>query len=254
MENTKTTKTPLPRVNVLDNLRGFSLVSMILYHGMYDLVYLFGVDVPWYRGWPGYIWQQSICWTFILVSGASTHYGKKPLRRGLEVLACGLLLTLGTWLFMPGQVILFGVLHFMGLAMLLAAALRPLLRRIPPAAGLAGAFLLFAFTKGIYFGFLGFLDIPLLRLPAGLYSTPFLFPLGLPGPGFASSDYFPLIPWFFLFLCGYFLWALAKGRFKPKISRPNPLAFLGRHSLIIYMLHQPALYGLLTGLRLLGAL
>ena len=57
------------RLHFLDALRGVTLISMIAYHGMWNLVYLFGVQAPWYRGTPGYLWQQSICWTFILLSG-----------------------------------------------------------------------------------------------------------------------------------------------------------------------------------------
>ena len=71
------------RYHLLDGLRGLTLVSMILYHGMYDLVELYGVSVGWFFRTPGYIWQQSICWTFILLSGFCWRLGKEPLKRGL---------------------------------------------------------------------------------------------------------------------------------------------------------------------------
>lgn len=57
------------RYALLDELRGLDLISMMLYHGTWDAVYLFGVAVPWYAGTPGRLWQQSICWGFILLSG-----------------------------------------------------------------------------------------------------------------------------------------------------------------------------------------
>ena len=57
------------RYALLDELRGLDLISMMLYHGTWDAVYLFGVAVPWYAGTPGRLWQQSICWVFILLSG-----------------------------------------------------------------------------------------------------------------------------------------------------------------------------------------
>ena len=57
------------RYQLLDTLRGLCLLSMVAYHGMYDLVDIFGLPSSWYWGRPGYLWQQSICWTFILLSG-----------------------------------------------------------------------------------------------------------------------------------------------------------------------------------------
>ena len=57
------------RLHFLDALRGFTLINMIAFHGMWNLVYLFGVRANWYTGMPGYLWQQWICWTFILLSG-----------------------------------------------------------------------------------------------------------------------------------------------------------------------------------------
>ena len=57
------------RYRLLDELRGLDLISMMLYHGMWDVVFLFGVAQKWYTGRPGFVWQQSICWVFILLSG-----------------------------------------------------------------------------------------------------------------------------------------------------------------------------------------
>lgn len=54
-------KSTSTRCALLDELRGLDLISMMLYHGMWDLVYLFGVRAPWYGSWQGELWQQSIC-------------------------------------------------------------------------------------------------------------------------------------------------------------------------------------------------
>lgn len=244
-----------PRVRLLDILRGFSVVSMVAFHTMYDLVYFFGVvDAPWYRGWPGYMWQQSICWVFILVAGASLHYGRSPARHGLVVLGCALALTAVTAVMGPPMLVAFGVLHMYGCCILLFALLRPALQRVPAALGLVASFLLFALTKSMPYGWLGFLDVELWRLPAGLYTTGFLFPLGFPGPGFYSSDYFPIIPWFFLITTGYYGWALVKDRVPASLPGKNSLEFIGRHSLLIYMAHQPVIYGVLWLLGLAGLL
>ena len=86
------------------------------------------------------------------------------------------------------------------------------------------------------------------RLPASLYRNLLTAYLGFPNPGFFSTDYFPLFPWFFLFLTGHFLHRLLeeKDLNQRLFSRGQVpvLNWMGRHSLIIYLLHQPVLYGL----------
>ena len=82
------------RLALLDSVRGLTLISMILYHAAWDAVYLLGADWGWYKGEMAFIWQQSICWTFILLSGFCIPLSRKPLSRGLIVFACGALVTL----------------------------------------------------------------------------------------------------------------------------------------------------------------
>lgn len=72
------------RYALLDELRGLDLVSMMLYHGCWDLVNLFGIQADWYYGLPGHLWQQSICWVFILLSGFCVQLGHHTLRRGAQ--------------------------------------------------------------------------------------------------------------------------------------------------------------------------
>ncbi len=242
------------RVRVLDLLRGFSVLSMVLYHGMFDLVYLFSVPVSWYGETPGYVWQQSICWTFILVSGASLHYGQKTVKRGGLVLLCAVLVSAVSFVAMPSQRVLFGILHFLGVAMLLFVPLRGVLQKINPRVGGVVCFGLFLLTKTVPRGYLGIGDMTLWPLPQALYQTDVLFVLGLPGPGFFSADYFPLVPWLFLFFTGYFLWGALKGRFSASKPGKNPLEWAGRHSLGIYVVHQPLLYGLCLMLQAMGVL
>ena len=84
------------RYGALDWIRGITLISMILYHGAWDLVYMFGVNWDWYRSKGAYAWQQSICWTFILLSGFCWALGqnrRRKLRRGLLVFSGGALIT-----------------------------------------------------------------------------------------------------------------------------------------------------------------
>ena len=148
MKNGHTTrqKAPAGRYALLDELRGLDLISMMLYHACWDLMFLFGIWMDWYIGWPGRLWQQSICWVFILLSGFCVPLGHHTLKRGAQVFAAGALVTAVTLLFMPEDRVVFGVLTFLGSAMLLTGLLEPLLKKIPPAAGLAVSAVLFALT------------------------------------------------------------------------------------------------------------
>ena len=144
------------RYTLLDELRGLDLVSMMLYHGCWDLVNLFGIQADWYYGLPGHLWQQSICWVFILLSGFCVQLGHHTLRRGAQVFGAGALVTAVTLLFMPEDRVVFGVLTLLGSAMLLTGLLEKPLRRIPPAAGFAISAVLFALTRNVSAGYLGF--------------------------------------------------------------------------------------------------
>ena len=245
-----------PHYGLLDTVRGVCILSMVAYHGMYDLVDIFGLPSAWYTGLPGYIWQQSICWTFILLSGMCWQLSRRHVKRGLLLVGCGAAITLITWLVMPSQRILYGVLNLLGLSALLLIPLDKVFRKIPAWAGLLGALLLFALTKNVARGSLGFEGLVLCRLPRWLYATDLLAVVGFPSPSFWSTDYFPLLPWFFLFCAGYFLWSLLdKSPRAKELLRPGlrPLSFLGRHSLVIYLIHQPALMAVFTVLGRIAA-
>jgi len=241
-------RVPSGRVGFLDEVRGIDLLVMAFYHAVYDLVFIFGVSIPAFQG-PvfGYM-QFCIASVFIVISGACCRYSRSNFRRGLQTLAVGLCMSLVTWLFIPSQFILFGILHFMGCAMMLYALLQLLLHRIPPLLGIPLMLLLFLLTRGVSSGFVG-LGAYTVPLPAALWQVSFLFPLGIMGPGFVSADYFPLFPWLFLFFAGSYLGTLFQQGKMPRALYRTHLPFfaaLGRHSLLFYVLHQPVIYGILT--------
>ena len=186
------------RYALLDELRGLDLISMMCYHGLWDVVFLFGVQLPWYTGMPGHLWQQSICWVFILLSGFCLPMGHHPYKRGALVFGAGALVTAVTVLFMPEDVVLFGVLTLLGSAMVITALLEKALRKIPPAVGAVVSVALFGLTYHAQLGYLGFGDGWVL-LPRFLYQNLFTAYLGFYPEGFFSTDYFPLVPWLFLF-------------------------------------------------------
>ncbi len=227
------------RVLLLDSIRGFAAVNMTIYHALYDLVYIYLVSIPWYTGTIGHIWQQAISSTFILISGAALHYGKNKYKHGLIIFGNAMLLTVMTTIFLPSQRIVFGILHMLGVSSLIFGALKRFLVKIPDIPGAVLFFLLYMLTRGVPSGFLGFGKIQFIPLPKWLYSTDFLFPLGLHGSRFYSADYFALIPWFFLYLAGFYLWGAVKEKIRLKNRNIPILTQAGQNSLLIYMLHQP---------------
>lgn len=255
------------RYRILDEIRGITLCSMILYHAVWDLVYMFGYDWAWYRSDFAYLWQQSICWCFILLSGFCFSMGRRKRRRGLIVFGAGTLVTVVTHLVMPAQKVRFGVLTMLGVSMLLMVLCEKIMALLFPEKkwtiswkyiGLGTCAVLFFLTRDLNLHHLGFEGIRLCRLPDAWYrGNDFMTFLGFTGSGFYSTDYFSLMPWFFLFACGYFFYHIAKGNnWLDKLSEEKKnirfLSWMGRHSLVIYMLHQPVIYGTLYVVYMCG--
>lgn len=236
------------RYQLLDTIRGMVLVSMIVYHASWNLVYMYGVNWPWYHGKGAYIWQQSICWTFILLSGCCFSLGKRHLKSGLMVFGGGLLVTLVTLIAMPQNRVVFGVLTCIGSCILILSFTEKFFRKFPCEIGIGVSFFLFLFTKHINSGYLGLGNILMVEVPQSWYSNYFTTYLGFPFQGFYSTDYFSLLPWCFLFVTGFYLfgifkkYSLLEKNFMEK--RIGPFELLGKHSLLIYLLHQPIIYGL----------
>ena len=234
------------RYHWIDNIRGGAILSMILYHGVWDLVYLYGMDWKWYRGTGAFLWQQSICWTFILISGFCWSFSKKPLKHGLLVGGAGLLVQLVTGFLPSNSQIMFGVLTLLGSASLLLFLLKHIFEKVSAKKGLLLMSLMFVVTYGVNEGYLGVFNYNLIFLPKGLYKGLFATYLGFTERGFYSADYFSLLPWVFLYFAGYFLYCLWQ---EGKIQVPERLnvkipgvSLLSKRSLIVYLLHQPLLY------------
>lgn len=217
------------RFPILDAWRSLAVALMVVYHFLYDLA-LFGV-ITWGQlfSTPLNFLQKFICCSFILLAGASARFSRSNLRHGAVVLAAGIAVELGA--LVGGQIIHFGILQFMGVSMVLYHFLGRYLEKLPGWSA-AGYLALFALTKA--------------WTENSSVSVGWLYPLGFPAPGFHSADYFPLLPWLFLFLAGTVLggWCLTH-RDNRALCAPLPgfLTWPGRHSLLIYVLHQPVLYG-----------
>lgn len=260
----------MKRYHILDCIRGITLISMVIFHAVWDIVYLFDVDWDWYRSPAAYWWQQSICWTFIFLSGFCWSLGKHRLRRGFTVLICGFLISFATEIAMPDQRIRFGVLTLLGISMLLMIPVEGVYKRFLATAGrkysneesssngivcrlhtagFIGSLLCFLLTGNVNVGYLGFEGWKIWKLPEALYELGDVGNLlGFTEYSFYSADYFSIMPWFFLFLAGYFCYGILreKGLLTklPDIRIPL-LGTVGRHSLVVYMLHQPIIYAVL---------
>ncbi len=219
------------RFDVLDVWRTLAIVLMVAYHFLYDL-YIFGViSANQLFSAPLNVLERFICCSFILLAGASARFSRNNLRHGLVVLGAGLVVEIGAAA--AGQTIRFGVMMLLGSSMVLWHFLGKGLQKLPGWSVAAGSGVLF-FAARWWTG-------------RTAVSVPWLYPLGFTAPGFYSADYFPLLPWFFLFLTGTALggWCLAHRENRLlTVSLPGVLTWPGRHSLIIYVLHQPVLYGI----------
>lgn len=241
------------RLHLLDTIRGMAILGMFLIHINYDLPGILGIDPEYTYSFGYHVFCQCVRGTFIFLSGYCAFMGKKTLKRGLIVSGAGLAITAATYLtgiitkggFIP---IYFGVLTLIGASMLLSIPFRKIINKKNAPFFFFGFLLCFFLTLHVYAGYAGFYGHPLFHYPDFLYKVkkPVLSMImafiGFPGPRFQSSDYFPLMPWFFLFMSGFSLygWAGEKiNRLKIMKLRIEPVTFLGRYSLWVYLIHQP---------------
>jgi len=217
----------------IDLLRGIAVILMIIFNYSYAIRYLniytlSGGFFYWYT------FPRIIGGMFIFLAGLSLTLShnkshKKFFLRGLKIFGYGILITIITFFTFPQSFIIFGILHFIGFSVIF------------------GQFFLKFKKLNLFLGLLIFI--------LGMYLQNFFFDfpwfvwLGFIPKNFITFDYFPIFPWFGVTLLGIFfgniLYKNGKRSFKIKdfsnVSIVKFLQFLGRNSLIIYLLHQPLL-------------
>ncbi len=235
------------RYYLLDSLRGISIISMIAFHLCYDLFMIYGINTSWYFYPITAVWERSICVVFILVSGMCLNFSENGIKRGILLNLAGFAVTCVTVIAEPNQAVWFGVLNLIGCSMMIVFILSESLKRIKPLFGALISLLLYTVLYDVPRGYIGFFGFDIVKMPNFLYSCKYLAFLGFPSSDFFSTDYFPLIPWIFLFAAGFYLWnfIVEKNLTKYFELKIPVLDKIGRYSLWIYLAHQPIIMGIL---------
>jgi uncharacterized membrane protein len=241
------------RLGELDLFRGIAILMMVVFHTVFDISFLGIAPLDVSTGfWRYFAYATASLFLFIagislVVSHARAEQKLSGLPlvfkfvvRGAVIFALGMVVTLGTWLYLQEGFVIFGILHLIGISILLSP-------------------LFFRFKKLNIL--LGFVCIAAGWMISGMSGPALLLPLGITPPGFMSVDYTPLFPWFGVVLIGMgtgqYLYAGGVRQFSLGSCTDipvSPLSFLGRHSLVIYLVHQPViilLLGLVTGTKIL---
>ncbi|MHC1575881.1 MAG: heparan-alpha-glucosaminide N-acetyltransferase [Methanosarcinaceae archaeon] len=231
----------------IDFLRGNAIILMLAFHLLYDLNYLGRYDTGIKDGFELFVGRgAAILFIFLVGVSLTLSYSRyieqhpdqrgacwKYLKRGLYIFSWGLGVTTATWIFARDGLIVFGVLHFIGISIIIA----------------------YPFLKYRFWNlFLG-----TMILISGTYlkninvDHNWLLWMGIHTNDLYTFDYFPILPWFGMTLIGIFvgnsLYPNHTRYFSiPDISAHPPirvLCFMGRQSLLIYLLHQPVIIGLM---------
>jgi uncharacterized membrane protein len=227
------------RIWEIDFLRGLAIILMVGYHLLFDLGEFSGV-----KRFLGFSTDlSSVAWSaaqyffaglFIVLSGISGTLSRSNLRRGLKLLAVSVAVTVATYVFDPTSAVYFGILQCLAVSMLIYGAA---LEKVGPVACAVWGALAIGLGAAL----------PVLQKALAVRFD-WLLPLGIHSPSFSSFDYFPMIPWFGIFLAGA---ALGKSIYPSKQSLlpwrlpPTFVNAAGRHSLLIYIVHQPVIMGVL---------
>jgi len=220
----------------IDFVRGIAIILMVLFHLIVDLKDIYAYNLEYLQGF-WYLEGKLSAILFIIICGVSSTLGRSSTYHGIKVLLWGMLLTAVTYFYNGSYYILFGILHFLGISLLSASFMgkRPLL--------------------WLFITSLGTMIIGML-FSERFVTNPYLFPVGLITSTFSSLDYYPLFPWYGVFLFGIILGRMIYTDKKglgfsqvpymqldilAPVGALKMIIWLGQHSLGIYLVHQPIL-------------
>ncbi|WP_034910031.1 DUF1624 domain-containing protein [Peptoanaerobacter stomatis] len=288
------------RIYIIDFLRGFTIIHMIVYHTLYDLKYVFSVNMPFFSTNSWYFYQQYICMSFIFLSGFSTNFSKKLLRNAVKLSIISMIITIVTTFVSDELAIKFGVIHFLAFSMFAISLLMEIENKSTNSHKNCSknrfqnetddkTFKKLGNKTDIKYAIYSLITLSIFivlkskyflksDIYVGIYNfmqeLPLSFIYGFPRDDFYSADYFPILPWIFLSFTGYFTGKFYKAVNTEKIfENPNNICkikdelksqekryfsrifgkdkisvficAMGRHSLLIYVLHQVVIYGVL---------
>lgn len=209
----------------LDVLRAGAIVLMVLFHLVYDLKEFAGVSINYQSPFWFFVGKASAL-LFIFLSGLSSGFSRSPVRRGVKVLFYGMVITVVTYLFMKDEYVRFGILHFLGVTMIMS----PLLARL---------------SSWTLWGLVASSAVLGFWFKVQVLKTSLLVPFGLMYDGFGSIDYYPLFPYLSVTLLGILAYRYFYAqRTEPRLSfqlNSERIKWLSRNSLGIYLVHQPVL-------------
>lgn len=239
----------LKRLNLIDSIRGITIISMIGFHACWILWY-FGILISsdLLFGDAFFVWERTICCTFIFISGYSFTLGHHHFRRGVIILFLGIAITILSLKFAYDVRDIFGILWFLGLAQLFQIVYDRLFgndNKIIAFIGMILSLAVFVAVWDINRGNIGIANLFRYDMPKSLYNGYFMTLIGFQDPNFYSVDYFSFIPWIFLYITGYYCGILfKKTKFESKIlvKKIPVLSWMGRHSLEIYIIHPIVLF------------
>ena len=230
------------RIPAIDLIRGLAIVAMVIFHFTFDLQQFEVLPRRYTQRFGWSLFSSGIAGSFIFLAGVSLflahHHGfkfKTYVKRTAMVGVAALLVTVVTYFTTPNRFIYFGILH----CITFASVVGLVFLRLPWWIAVLSS--VFFFTGDYYLG-------------SEFLNRPFLWGLGLAKSVPRANDWVPVFPWFGCALVGIAVAKLVEkfGGFValskyPLDSRPLAvLRFMGRHSLIFYLVHQPVMIGILT--------
>ncbi len=248
--------TPQVRLQCIDVIRGICCISMVVFHACFIAQELFGVPLDWFSGVLQQLWRAHIAWSFLFIAGmmcAFTHHMYKRIACYGVTAALIWLVSSSPYVDLP---ISYGIIFCMCASTILAAILQTCSMRFAHYGWVAVFICAFVLTIHVPEGVLGTSGFTL-SLPSQLYTTNSFAFLGFCSHTFQSWDYYPLVPFSFLYLAGYAFAHTRKAGTKPlektaleqfcvrlvSTSRIwRAVSNIGKHTLFVYVLHPVCIY------------